>query len=452
MALNTVLVLAAGLGFAGAAQDPSLDTQIVTPVLGASQGTTSGATATQGKVTVQFRGVKASEVFSWLENRGVNFVVSQSEVAKDTNISLNLQDVTLDAAVDAIARALGGHWEKENGIRIFKRGESPFRFYSGPDLTAGGRVNGNFRPATPAPKIVEGTPLPPFTGFKTFDQGDAKVLPPEFAKDMEKWSKTFGKEFANGFTPEQQQRWQKEFGPEFEQRMKKWSEEFSKSFGPEYQKRMEKEFGPEFQERMKKMAAEMQRQYGSQDSEQMRKLREEAAREGRVYKRNKDGTYSVDKEELARIRQEAAQEAVRARAEGDRARREGDRARQEGARARVEAQRIRERALGDARSRTWVTPRVNGGSVYTVRPGRNGDLRFFRDQDGFRAGEGGSAVDIKKFLRNLTPDQRDRQRKRGFIWWDDLTREQKELFGGRPDGRFEIHYKLNDDEITIRGN
>lgn len=64
----------------------------------------------------------------------------------------------------------------------------------------------------------------------------------------------------------------------------------------------------------------------------------------------------------------------------------------------------------------------------------------------------GGSLDIKGFLKNLTSEQRDKMSKRGFIWWDDLTPQQKNQLGGRPDGRFEIRYKINDDEITIKGN
>ncbi|AIE86886.1 hypothetical protein [Fimbriimonas ginsengisoli] len=489
MALNTVLVLAAGFGFIGTAQDPSLDQQIVTPVIGTSQNTQGSQAATSSpKVTVQFRGVKASEVFSWLENRGVNFVVSDGEIPAGTNVTLNLQDVSLDGAVDAIARALGGHWEKENGIRVFKRGEAPFRFFSGPEVTAGAR-NGakspfqalprnrqsfNAMPAMPA--FPQGHPLSDKEAEKLFGkdyqkrmeewgQEFAKKFGPEQEKAQKKWAEEFAKqhkgEFGPGFQfkmqkefgpefqqrmqkefgPEFQQRMQKEFGPEFQQRMQKefgpeFQQKMQKEFGPEFHMKMQKEFGPEFQKKMEKMGQEMQKRFGpgSDFEKQMKQLAEENAKSGRVYRLNGDGVYKLDKKQLEELKAEAA----RARSEGARARAEGAGARREGARARAEAGRVRQ---GEG----WKVLR-SGDSPYTfLRSKGDGNFHVFRS-------DSGSALDIKKFLKNLTPDQRDRQRKRGYIWWDDLTREQKEMLGGRPDGRFEIRYKINDDEITIRGN
>jgi hypothetical protein len=56
-----------------------------------------------------------------------------------------------------------------------------------------------------------------------------------------------------------------------------------------------------------------------------------------------------------------------------------------------------------------------------------------------------------KFLKSLSSNQKDTQSKRGYIRYDDLTREQKRLLGVRPDGKFEIRLKVNQDEVVVRG-
>jgi hypothetical protein len=43
-------------------------------------------------------------------------------------------------------------------------------------------------------------------------------------------------------------------------------------------------------------------------------------------------------------------------------------------------------------------------------------------------------------------------RTRGFIYYNDLTREQREMLGKRPEGRFEIKMKVNNEEVVIKGS
>ena len=43
-------------------------------------------------------------------------------------------------------------------------------------------------------------------------------------------------------------------------------------------------------------------------------------------------------------------------------------------------------------------------------------------------------------------------RMRGFIYYVDLTREQRELLGVKPEGKFEIKLRENDQEVVIKGS
>lgn len=424
MALNSLLIIAAGLS-TGPGQDPSIDTQIVTPV-SSRLSTSSLAPQSSEKITVQFRDTKPAEVLSWLEKHGVNFVISASEISDSTRVTLNVQDQPIDDVVNAIARALGGHWEKENGIRVFQKGNAMY-FNSGNGLTE-------------------------FAPFSKFAPMDGKAM-----KDGD-WDKAFGKDF------------QKNFGPEFQKKMEARSKDFEKKFGPEFQKQMEsnnkdfqKNFGPEFQKKMELFSKDLSGQF---TPEMMEKLRGEGNDvhvyrfdKGGILKLQKDGKLS--KEDVEKIRKQSAE------------------ARDQAAKIRIEIQKQfkdgnkfevfgdkndkfqffsdkdgKVRVFGDKDGKFFdrkMFGEMKGGASVFAMPG--GD-KFFKDMKGFQGHTFGlpGNLDIKSFLDGLTSDQQDMQKKRGYIRYSDLTPGQKKLLGDQPDGKFEITFKVNGDQITIRND
>jgi|GEM_PF-2433173 len=384
MALNTLLMLAAVAG--GGAQDPSMDLQIAAPMLAAHDeapqapapvvvtaqapvqvvsiaqepklvehvSTTVQGTGQGQRVTVQFRNAKAEEVLRFLENKGVNFVIADKDMPKNETITVNAQDQPVENVLDAIASALGGHWENQRGVRVFRKG--PGTYF---------RVQGA-REALGAPRMM----TPPDVKFYKFDEKDAKAF------------KFDAKEF------------EKQFGPDFQKRMERVGVEMEKKFGP----------GSDFQKQMEKLG----REHGSKVEIETYRLSE--------------GQREQIRRDAARAREEARGEAARARAEG--------------ARIRVEGDRIRREALRQFR--------VNGNDsrVRIVRPGTA--YRPFSTA-------GGAGIDATSILKSLSDDQKHRQRTRGFLRYDDLTREQKRLLGDRPDGRFEYRFKVNGEEVVIKG-
>jgi hypothetical protein len=380
MALHTLIALTAAVA-GGSAQDPSMDLQIAAPVLTDTEvvvpqavtvqtATTTtdhlitvrdAAAAQENKVTAQFRNAKASDVLEWLEKRGINFVVNDGDIKSDVRVTLSVTDAPQESVLDALASALGGHWERRNGIRVFRKGP--------------GQVFGFATTVPGAPSAPLNLAVPP-TPFMKFE------------------SKDFDKDFAK--------------------RMKELSTQMEKQFGPEYRKQLE--------QNMKDVRAftfgdgkmlELQ----GKEREEVMKMAEEARREAM--------------KEAAQARREAMKEAERARAEGQRAREEAQRARVEGQRAREEATR---------------SVRSSSGSISVYGSPRMGTTRTFITPsfpvDGMNMG---------KFLKSLSSAQKDTQRKRGYVRYDDLTREQKHLLGVRPDGKFEIRIKVNQDEVIVRG-
>lgn len=75
------------------------------------------------RVSASFNHAAVSEVMDWLIKNGVSFVTADSELPKDATITLNVKDEPINEVVDAIANALGGHWQRRGSMRIFRKGE-----------------------------------------------------------------------------------------------------------------------------------------------------------------------------------------------------------------------------------------------------------------------------------------------------------------------------------------
>ena len=63
----------------------------------------------------------------------------------------------------------------------------------------------------------------------------------------------------------------------------------------------------------------------------------------------------------------------------------------------------------------------------------------------------GSSFDAIHFMNTLTPEEKDQQKKQGFVWFNDLSSDQKKMFTGFS-GKFEISLKLGGDEIRVKRN
>jgi hypothetical protein len=382
MALYTLIALTAVVA-GGTAQDPSMDLQIAAPVLtsdqvyGTAVTTTAPAQHQGNKVTAQFRNSKASEVLEWMEKRGVSFVVNDGDIKPDAKVTLSVTDVPLESVLDALAAALGGHWERRDKIRVFHKGQGFATVYGNTNLNSLHRL----APGTAMTMEV------PAQGFMKFEG--------------------------------------KAFDKDFEKRMKEMSAEMEKKFGPEFQKK--------FHENMKDFQA-----FSHQDGAKFRALQGKELEEAL---KMSEGDRKAAMKEAEQARKEAMKMAEEARKMAGEARKEAmkdaERARAEAQKARVEALKSREIS-----GRAFTTDT----RVYRVAPGiRDGRRTFITPSfpvDG---------MDMGKFLKSLSSSQKDTQEKRGFIRYNDLTREQKHLLGVRPSGKFEIRLKVNQDEVVVRG-
>lgn len=122
------------------------------------------------RVSVDIDGTFA-DVLKWLKQQNVDFVIADDASAK-RRISLHMHDKPLREAMDAVAKALGGEWERENDTYVFQSG-SQGMFFKGemPDMK-------NFK--WDVPPMVELKTLPEFNKefMKNFKLDD---------KDMQVW-------------------------------------------------------------------------------------------------------------------------------------------------------------------------------------------------------------------------------------------------------------------------
>lgn len=76
----------------------------------------------QQRVSVSFSKASVTEVLDWLSKNGANFIAADSEIPKDVTVTMSVKDQPIEDVVDALAGAMGGHWVRRNGIRVFRKG------------------------------------------------------------------------------------------------------------------------------------------------------------------------------------------------------------------------------------------------------------------------------------------------------------------------------------------
>jgi hypothetical protein len=74
------------------------------------------------KVTASMTNASMDEVLNWLRRTGVNFVIDKNTAPKDVRLNLNIVDKPLRDAMDAIASAIGGSWQKHGEIYSLRQG------------------------------------------------------------------------------------------------------------------------------------------------------------------------------------------------------------------------------------------------------------------------------------------------------------------------------------------
>lgn len=79
------------------------------------------------RISVVFENASPEQVVKWLIRQGFNLVIPSDQISKDRKISLSLKNAPAEEALDAIARALGGVWERQGEVRTFRKGTTFLR-------------------------------------------------------------------------------------------------------------------------------------------------------------------------------------------------------------------------------------------------------------------------------------------------------------------------------------
>jgi hypothetical protein len=316
------------------------------------------------RVSASFNKAASSEVLDWLTKNGVNFVTAESELPKGETITLNVKDRPINEVLDAIASAMGGHWERRGGMRVFRKGEG-MRFFGGGHGAFGTPAEGAWRFA------------PGAKGWTT-DPGQIKV---------------FGKDGEHKFiTPEGM----KEFKLDIKG-MKEFELEKLKSL---------KEL-KDFKMLDGKARQEME--------EAMNKAHKEMLRSGVEMKVSK--------------------------------------------KAMEEAHKAMEKAMKDHpdafRGRVFVSPEHDG--LFKVLPHGDGkNFEFRMDREGLRNKMGSISIDGKsftKFVDSLSNEQRETNRRQGYLRARDLSEAQRKMLGiNTRDKGWSITINQDGQQVTVKSN
>lgn len=119
-------------------------------------------------VSCSFVDASATDVLKWLSKQGVNFAGSSDSMPKG-RLSLNLKNVPLHEALDAIGEVFGGYWSLRGKTLVFRAGRS---YAIAPDTVfARPPVDRAVDPKRPYSITVPGMPLIGTGGFGTmFDE------------------------------------------------------------------------------------------------------------------------------------------------------------------------------------------------------------------------------------------------------------------------------------------
>jgi hypothetical protein len=350
----------------------------------------------QQRVSASFDHAGVSEVMDWLTKNGVSFVSADSELPKDATITLNVKDQPINQVVDAIADALGGHWQRRGEMRVFRKGQGFDVFRGGDNMTW------NMAPDGKAWSTGPGSNMKVFTG----KDGNRVFMMP----DMPDTSKM-------GDMPNVQV----------------WN-------GPDMEK---------LKLRLKDMPGM---------DENARREMEKAMKESR-------GAWTKNGEQW-KVSQKAMEEAHKAMEKAMKEHPEGfsgnsffdgdeksmAEARKEMERARVEMQKAMKQHPEAFNGKIFMSP--DNGDFFKVQPdgkGRTFHYRVGKGSNNFAPSVTINGKSFTRFMDSLSDEQREQNRRQGYILARDLSAAQKKLLGinGEEKG-WSITVSKDGEKVTVK--
>lgn len=379
------------------------------------------------KVSASFNHAAVSDVMDWLTKNGVSFVADDGDLPKDETITLNVQDQPLDDVLNAVASALGGHWERKGQVRVFRKGEGFTVLGDDGDVLTPGK---NWKMVAPDAKAWSVGPDgkswsvgPDGKGWKDMPKiqafgkdGDQMFVMPDIPDvninippmgDMQGLEKLKNLQDMPGLSDDVRK--------EIEEAMKQAQDAMSKNGEAMKESQSERE------EAMKAVAKAMEEARSAQDNSGMTdEIRKEVEQ---AMKSAQDAMKS------------SGEQMKESRAGQEEARKEVEKAMEQARKAIEQARKEHPEAFG------------NGNFFYGNPDGKSNTYQY-------RFGKGATTItgsSFKKFANSLSPEQREENRRQGYIRWQELSDAQRKLLGVSGDGKgWTIKIDQDGDEITVK--
>ena len=393
----------------------------------------------KGSVTKEFSSASASDVLRWLSGEGINFVVREQDLA-GTKLTLNFKGTPKREALRAIGIALGGRWRREGSTYVFQKGGGAFM---------------------PMDEMGEGR-------WMQGEPGRNFVMPKMDGKDFNfTMPKMDGKDF-NFVMPKMDGKDFKFAMPEMDEKHMKEMQEHWKMIEPQIKMELKgleglKHFDMQGLEKMKDGV------YKTKDGKEVRVFRDmkdmsaaDKAKWEKEMAKVKE-FHKMDLKELQKLKEHSFKTK-----DGKEVRFYGDHhmSPEEQRKFELKMKEFGEkmRVFGDEMGKMrFEGPDVKVFGKMTDKQKKELEkgLRFKADGEHDRLfisprGEGRFRVmeddNIRGLLKSLTPSQRERMNRQGYLNPSDLTNNQRKMLGSLPDkGDWTISYSLDGEKITIKG-
>jgi len=367
------------------------------------------------RVTISFNHAPVSDVLDWMAKNGASFVAADSELPKDATITLNVQDQPMNQVLDAIASALGGHWDRRGGMRVFRQGEG-FQVFDGDGMSWSDGDRENLFQSLPKINMKDGDGK-----MFQFTPGDKDM---KFFKDG-----SSGKVFQ--FAPGDKGQW-KVFGD---------GDKAKIFMSPDVKIDMQK-----LHEQLKELHGMDGKTWSMPDMPNMAQLKELHDMDGKTW-------VMPDMPELKNFQ-----------GMNEESRKEMEKAMEAARKAMHDSQgqmKISQKAMEDARkamekARKEHPEAFKNGNFYMTP--KDGQSWIFQDGKGAKdfmpqvwtARSGG---DMTKILSSLSDEQREKQRRQGYLHASDLTENQRKMLGVDAKGKgWSITISKNGESLTVKSD
>lgn len=393
----TFLASAVGIGALAANQDPTFESPIFSPLITpdaqvspAGWVSTSPLQVPQKRVSVSFDNATTSDVINWLTKQGVSFMTSNAELPSSERITLNIVDQPLEDVVNAVASALGGHWESRGKILVFHRGVVAWDSARMPEGFKG---------------LLDGKE------FKALPKGSTGLMS---QKDWEQFNKQLKDRMGKGgnfyMTPDKSEL--RTFGQGFD------AKDFQK-LTEEQRKEMEKAMkdAQRSMEEARKSGAFERSKLTEKQMDEIRKSIDAAHKSG-----------AFERSKMSQKEMEELHKTLEKQFKSDEWRKGMIDAKQ----AEKMSKELREKLMRD----------------------NKGMFEKAKDVEGFRmAPMDFGSQDLQTLVRSLTPDQLEKHRRQGYLNYSDLTPLQRKHLGRMSrDGDWTIQYRGDGRDVTIKSD